>query len=155
MMRRILSRPFAPVLALAGLLTSLAVAAPIYNAGGGAPRAVFLELPARLPEPEVALRADPLPSGRWRLTLAARHFRFTDICVLEAEAVPLGHAHIVHDGVKLAAAYAPIVDIGPLPPGRHRIEAVLRAQDHRAILGRGGLIKGAVVIEVPERAGGV
>ncbi|MEM9798603.1 MAG: hypothetical protein AAF919_19105 [Pseudomonadota bacterium] len=139
-----------PVLALSGLLAGLAVAAPAVNAGDPAPRAVFLQLPDHLPEPSVTVRADPISGGRWRLTLTARDFGFTAICLSTAEPVPMGHAHIIHDGVKVAAAYGPIVDIGPLPPGRHVVEAVLRGQDHRALLGRDGLIKGQVVIVVPE-----
>jgi len=151
-MRRAITSILIPAIAMTGLLGSLVAAAPAYNAAEAAPRSVFLQLPDTLPEPRVDMQARRLPSGGWRITLDASDFRFTEICVTDAEAMPVGHAHIVAGGVKLAAAYQPVVDIAPLPVGTHRVSVVLRGQDHRALLGRDGLITAEVEITVP--AGG-
>lgn len=135
---------------LAALLAALAVGAPLVNAGAGPPRAVFLQLPPDRDQPTIVLAARRLPSGRWRLTIETTGFRFTRLCVPDAEALPVGHAHVLLDGVRVASAYEPIVDLDALPPGRHVVSAVLRGQDHRALLGTHGLIKAEIVVEVPE-----
>jgi hypothetical protein len=141
---------------IAALLLSLVAGASAYNRTHSVPRAVFLTLPEEVPQPEVAVSAAPLASGGWGLTIATTYFRFTDLCLSEAAAIPVGHAHIIRDGVKIASAYQPVVELGALPPGRHRISVVLRGQDHRALLGRNGLIKAEVTIDVPdERQAGV
>lgn len=136
---------------VAMLLGTLAVGAPLVNAVSGPPRAIFLQLPADLPEPQVSLTATRLATGNWQLRIDADAFRFTDLCLSEAAAIPVGHAHIIRNGLKVASAYYPVVDLGQLPPGRHHVEAVLRGQDHRALVGRDGLIKADIVIEVPEQ----
>lgn len=135
---------------VAMLLATLAVGAPLVNAVAGPPRSVFLQLPSDLPEPQVGLAAERLPTGHWQVRIDAEAFRFTDLCLTEAAAIPVGHAHVILNGVKVASAYHPVVDLGDLPPGRHHIEAVLRGQDHRALVGRQGLIKADLVIAVPD-----
>ena len=131
------------------VLGGLAAGAPIVNAVGGPPRSVFLQLPADVPEPQVSLSATRTTAGRWQLEIDAGAFRFTDLCLTEARPIPVGHAHIIHDGAKIASAFSPVVDLGMLPPGRHHLQAVLRGQDHRALVGRQGLIKADLVIVVP------
>ncbi|MFG5383237.1 hypothetical protein [Yoonia sp. R2-816] len=148
MKRSTLSR-ITPIAIVAGLLASLAVGAPSYNTSHTAPRAVFLSLPTDLPTPQVGMTARQDPSGNWVLQLDTRAFQFVELCVPDADALPIGHAHIIRDGVKIAAAYQPVIDIGRLPPGQHRITAILRGQDHRALLGADGLISTEIVIDVP------
>lgn len=148
-MRRINLSQIWPVVIVAGLLAGLALAAPSYNAQNVAPRSVFLTLPDTLPEPGVALMARQDTPGRWTLRVDASGFRFTALCLSEAEAIPVGHAHVIRNGVKVASAYHPIVDLGVLQPGRHVVTAVLRGQDHRALLGKSGLIHASIVIDVP------
>jgi len=41
-----------------------------------------------------------------------------------------------------------VIDLDPLEPGRHDVTVVLRGQDHRALLGRHGLIKAEAVVTV-------
>jgi hypothetical protein len=135
--------------ALAVLLAVLSVAAPALNAAAGPPRALFLQLPAGLPEPEIALAASQGPGGRWQLRIDARHFRFTALCLADAAALPVGHAHVILGDRKVASAYAPVVDLGVLPPGEHEMTVVLRGQDHRALVGAHGLVQARTVIEVP------
>ena len=142
---------FAPLMLIGALLSGLAVAAPVYNAAQGAPRSVFLELPPDQPAPAVSLRAARRPSGRWVLWVDTTDFQFTTVCLAEAAAVPVGHAHVIRNGVKIASAYHPVVDLGHLPPGEHQISAVLRGQDHRALLGRGRLLQGKITINVPRQ----
>lgn len=143
-MRRLL-REFAVI---TGLLTGLAMAAPSYLADHAAPRSAFLVLPETAPEPQIAVTVSPLASGHLRLSLDVTHFQFTELCLVEADTAPIGHAHIIVDGVKLGSAFQPITDLEPLPKGRHEITVQLRAQDHRALLGRDGLIQARVVVEV-------
>ena len=134
---------------LAGLLAALSVAAPVLNAAAGPPRTLFLRLPATLPEPELALAASEAPDGSWQLRIEASGFRFTALCVADAAAVPVGHAHVILDDRKIASAFVPVVDLGVLPPGDHQVQVVLRAQDHRALVGSHGLVQARIVISVP------
>jgi len=136
-------------LSVAALLATLAAAAPIINAAGGPPRSVFLRLPGDAPQPSVTMDLEPRGDGTWRLRIDAERFTFTDLCVSDADAVPVGHAHVIVNGAKVASAYGPILDIGPFPPGRHDVTVVLRGQDHRALLGNHGLIKAERAIAVP------
>jgi hypothetical protein len=155
LMRALIRSILAPAAILTLLLSSLSVAAPVYNALDLAPRSVFLHLPTDQPEPTVKLRAEPLPNGGWLIRLEAQHFQFTEICVVDAPAQPLGHAHLLLDGVKIASAYQPMIRIDALPPGQHTLRAVLRGQDHRALLGQHGLIEDDLTLEVPNRSGGL
>lgn len=149
MVHRILSKfSIAPCI-IALLLGTLVIAAPIVNAKGRPPRAVFLILPDTIAPPTVDLQADAIGGGRYRLYLNTRAFVFTDLCVPEADAVPIGHAHVHVNGTKVASAYVPVIEIGPLAPGTHLIDVVLRGQDHRPIIGRDGLAQGGVRITVP------
>ena len=151
-MKRINLSRIGPIAIVVGLLGSLAVGAPSFNTHHTAPRSVFLTLPADLPDPEIAMAVSQDDTGRWSLRLDVSSFQFTALCVTDAEAVPVGHAHIIHDGVKIASAYHPIVDLGHLPSGRHRIAVVLRGQDHRALLGQSGLLRQEIVVTVPKQA---
>ena len=134
---------------IALLLGSLVIAAPIVNAKGRPPRAVFLILPDAITPPTVNIEAEALGAGRYRLSLDTTEFMCTELCVPEAEAVPVGHAHVHVNGVKVASAYFPTIEIGPLAPGTHVIDVVLRGQDHRPIVGRDGLAQSVVNITVP------
>ncbi len=149
-MRRLNLSKIGPIAIVAGFLGSLAIGAPSYNAQNTAPRSVFLTLPTDLPEPEIKMTVSQDASGHWQLRLDVSAFQFTTLCVSDAEAVPIGHAHIIRDGIKIASAYHPIVDLGRLAPGRHRISVVLRGQDHRALLGQDGLLQKQIIIAVPK-----
>jgi len=134
---------------LAGLLAALSVTAPVLNGAAGPPRALFLRLPATLPDPELTLTASEAAEGSWQLRIEASGFRFTALCVTDAAAVPVGHAHVILADRKIASAFTPVVDLGVLPPGDHQVQVVLRAQDHRALVGSRGLVQARVVISVP------
>lgn len=134
---------------IALLLATLVIAAPIVNAKGRPPRAVFLILPETVTPPEVSIEAEALGKGRYLLTLHASAFVFTDLCVTDADAIPVGHAHVHVNGEKVASAYAPIIEIGPLSPGQHKIDVVLRGQDHRPIFAQDALVQSRIQINVP------
>ncbi|MDX8353174.1 hypothetical protein [Cognatiyoonia sp. IB215182] len=139
-MRRNAFSQIGPVALVAGLLGSLAIAAPAYNAAHEAPRAVFLTLPETLPQPDLSFSIAQDYRGNWILQIDATAFQFTEICTSVAEAVPVGHAHVIVNGQKVGSAYSPIFDLGLLPAGRHHIAVTLRGQDHRALIGKDGLI---------------
>ncbi|MEM8694116.1 MAG: hypothetical protein AAGG57_19885 [Pseudomonadota bacterium] len=151
MLRRFyMKAAFAPCI-LAILLGSVVFAAPIVNGNGRPPRAVFLVLPDDIEPPKVSLQVEPFAQGKYRVQIDTTEFQFTDICVAQAQAAPIGHAHVHVNGAKVASAYQPVVLIGPLAPGEHVIDVVLRGQDHRAILGRTGLVQGTVEVFVPQK----
>ncbi|ETX12029.1 hypothetical protein OCH239_18615 [Roseivivax halodurans JCM 10272] len=130
------------------LLSGLAIAAPVVNAAGSPPRTIFLTLPANLATPTVSLSASPSPSEGLRLVIDTTGFQFSEVCVPQADATPIGHAHVFVNGVKVASTYGPVIDIAPLPSGRNVVEVVLRGQDHRALAGPQGLIKAGLRLEI-------
>lgn len=129
-----------PTAALAGLLALLSLAAPLVNAAAGPPRALFVALAPETPEPTLSLSVARAPDGAWLLMIAAENFRFTELCRADAPAAPIGHAHVFAGETRIASAFGPVVDLGPLPPGRHRFRVMLRAQDHRVLVGQRGVI---------------
>ncbi|WP_299658009.1 hypothetical protein [uncultured Tateyamaria sp.] len=149
MLRNLLSRTSIVPCFIALLLGTLVVAAPIVNAKGRPPRTVFLILPDAVTPPTVNVQAEAIGGGHYHLYLETEAFMFTEVCVAEAEAVPIGHAHIHVNGKKVASAFFPVINIGPLDAGTHVIDVVLRGQDHRPIVGRDGLAQGLVHITVP------
>jgi hypothetical protein len=142
------------ILGIGAILGALTLCVPIVNASSPLPRALFLPLPADMPEPRVSLGARPDPDGRWTLDISASDFEFTTLCVANARAVPRGHAHVIKNGAKLASAFAPEFDLGLLPAGRHEIRVVLRGQDHRALVGHGGLIEASLTLDIPASPAG-
>lgn len=135
---------------LVALLLGVIVAfAPLMNAKGKPPRSVFHVLPNEVSQPEIALQAKALGGGRFRLFLDATAFTFTELCVAHANAAAIGHAHVHVDGQKVASAYLPVIEIGPLPPGDHVIDVVLRGQDHRPLVAQQGLVRAVTDVSVP------
>lgn len=141
--------PFALMVAL---LAAVTVTVPMVNANGNPPPTLFLQLPSDRPEPELSLDAVRLPNGEWELHLLVRNFRFTAFCVAQATGAPIGHAHIYRGDQQVASAYFPVVPLGRLMPGPHRFRAMLRGQDHRALVGQDGLIEADITVTVPPEA---
>ena len=133
-------------LTMAVLMATLAATAPLVNAKGGPPRTVFLELPPEA-EPTVSLDLAPLPGGGWQIRIDTTGFVFTSLCLSQAEAIPVGHAHVIVDGVKVASAYHPVGNLTDLGAGAHEVRVVLRGQDHRALIGSTGLIQAKVWVQ--------
>lgn len=138
-------RTSAPVLAM--LLTLLA-AVPWLNLEGGPPRSVFVQLDPERPDPEIDAEATRLSDGEWLLRIEVDGFSFSEICAVVKTGEPVGHAHVYAGDEKIAAAYQPILSLGSLSPGEHIFRIVLRAQDHRALVGASGLIERKVAIVV-------
>lgn len=139
--------------AIALFLASLVIVAPIVNAKDRPPSAVFLILPQSATPPEVQIQSTALGGGRYLLMLHASDFVFTALCVADAEALPVGHAHVHVNGEKVASAYNPVIEIGPLEPGVHTIGVVLRGQDHRPIIAQNRLVQDRIQIAVPRASG--
>jgi hypothetical protein len=142
-----------PVGVLGLLLAGIAAALPGANATGQPPRTVFVILPDSAPQPALALNARREADGTWTVMIDAPGFVFTDLCRTASEAMPIGHAHVILDGAKVATATAPIFRLGPLAPGRHRLRIGLRAQDHRALVGKGGLVEAGLTLVEPSPRG--
>jgi hypothetical protein len=138
---------------VAALLAALSVYAPLVNSKARPPRTLFLQRPADRPEPTISLSARPEGDGAWLLEIHTTEFRFTMLCLVEAEASPVGHAHVTRGEQKIASAYVPVVSLGRLAPGSHSFRVQLRGQDHRALVGRNGLIDAELTIHVPRGAG--
>lgn len=147
-------RSFTAAGAVAVLLATLSVYAPVLNAKAEPPRALFLLLPADRPEPTLSLSASPDSGGTWLLEIETIGFRFTALCQVAAQAAPVGHAHVILDDAKIATAYLPVLSLGPFPEGRHEIRVVLYGQDHRALVGRAGLIAAELEVTVSGQGSG-
>jgi hypothetical protein len=137
-------------LVMASVLVSLALLTPQVNAADAPPSAVFASWPDDRPAPQLQLTARQYANEGWYLELHAEGFAFSEVCQAVTGPQTIGHAHIYVGERKVAAAYVPRVSLGHLRPGRHIFRAVLRAQDHRALIGPDGLIASTIVIAVPE-----
>ncbi|MEO1491729.1 MAG: hypothetical protein AAFV19_06210 [Pseudomonadota bacterium] len=133
---------------LCAVLIALALLTPHVNASAPPPSSVFVSWPKAMAVPEVEVSAQRDSHGRWYLDLQAEGFAFSELCQTVSGPQAIGHAHVYLGEEKIAAAYAPRVWLDDLPPGRHRIRVVLRSQDHRALVGPGGLIAGEAVVTV-------
>ncbi len=138
----------AATLLVALVLGAAGSGAALVNADAGPPRTLFLQLPEDTPEPGLALSAERRSDGRWMLDIHTTGFRFKASCLPVAAAAPVGHAHVLRDGAKIASAFVPQVDLGRLGPGTHRYRVVLRGRDHRVLLGRQGAIEAELTIEI-------
>lgn len=148
MIRNLIARHWHAGILLVGLI-ALALAASQVNAAGGPPQSVFVAWPEDRPAPQLQVTPGQYADGSWYVELAAEGFVFSDLCQSVDGPQTIGHAHVYQGERKVAAAYQPRVSLGHLVPGRHAYRAVLRAQDHRALVGPEGLIATTVVIEVP------
>jgi len=140
------------MLVLLSLFLTVALGIPKVNAISGPPSSVFAQWPEAKPVPTVKVSATRQTDGRWQVTINAAGFVFSDICTTVDEPQAVGHAHVYEGDTKIGAAYAPITQIGPFAPGKHRISVVLRAQDHRTLVGPSGIIKAEIVLEEPSRS---
>ena len=134
-------------------LAGLAVAAPQVNAAGGPPSKVFVSWPKDRPAPELRLTVGQFTDGSWYLEMQAEGFVFSDLCQTVDGPQTIGHAHVYTGEQKLTTAFVPRVPLGHLVAGRHSYRAMLRAQDHRALVGPDGLIASEIVFTVPNKQG--
>jgi hypothetical protein len=130
------------------LLLALIAIVPQLNAQPGPPESLFAALDPNLPEPQISAEAVETDDGEWVLYLDVEHFAFSEICQTVDAGEPVGHAHVYRGNTKVAAAYQPILSLGRLSPGEHSFRIMLRAQDHRALVGASGLIEGWVNITI-------
>ena len=135
------------------VLCSTAAIASQVNSQSGPPRSVFVSWPQSLPVPTLELAPHQRRDGSWFLNLGAKGFAFSDICQAVSGPQAIGHAHVFSGERKIAAAYAPRVELGNLAPGTHRFRVVLRAQDNRALIGPDGLLDAEITLVVPDAVG--
>lgn len=138
---------------MACVLATLVVAAPQVNAAGQPPSQIFVEWPKGRPAPEVRLTPGQYSQGGWYIDVSAEGFVFTDLCQAVDGPQTIGHAHVYQGDQKIASAFHPRISLGDLGPGTHVFSAILRAQDHRALIGPSGLLKAAVTITIPGHEG--
>ncbi|MEL6997133.1 MAG: hypothetical protein AAFP68_02640 [Pseudomonadota bacterium] len=136
-------------LVLIAVLFVTALMASQVNSKSGPPRSVFVAWPSEPSAPELVLTPGQYSAGTWFVDLRAEGFAFSELCQAVSGPQTIGHAHIYKGDTKVAAAYVPRAELGALSPGQHRFRAVLRAQDHRALIGPDGLITAQIVIHVP------
>ena len=132
------------------VLCSTAAVASQVNSQSGPPSSVFVAWPETSNAPVLELIPHQRRDGSWYLDLHAPGFAFSEICQRVTGPQAIGHAHLYSGDRKIAAAYIPRVELGHLRPGKHRFRAVLRAQDHRALIGPDGLIDAEVTIAMPD-----
>lgn len=131
-----------------GLLLGMLAIVPLLNAEAGPPETVFVMLDPTKPDPRIKAEAIAAGDGEWLLQMQVDGFSFSEICAVVETGKPVGHAHVYAGDKKIAAAYQPIVSLGKLPPGEHSLRIMLRAQDHRALVGSSGLIEQKIQIVV-------
>ena len=113
------------------------------------PEALFVEVPNKNKFPTMSLKSMQAPNGEWLLHIETRNFVFTELCVNRTEGTQSGHAHVHKGERKIGTAYAPVFSLGRLAPGRHQFLVMLRAQDHRAVVGSDGLILEEITVTMP------
>lgn len=131
-----------------GLLLGMLALVPMLNAKGGPPETVFVMLDPAKPDLEIEAEAIAAGDGEWLLQMNVDGFAFSEICAVVETGEPIGHAHVYEGDKKIAAAYQPIVSLGKLSPGEHAFRIMLRAQDHRALVGSSGLIEREIRVVV-------
>lgn len=129
-------------------MATMALFASQMNSNAGPPSSVFVSWPQDRQVPELVLTKGRFTDGNWYIDLQAEGFIFSDFCQTVQGPQTIGHAHVYSGEQKIASAFSPRVELGALSPGQHRFRAVLRAQDHRALIGPEGMIAAEIVIEV-------
>ncbi|MBI1383962.1 MAG: hypothetical protein GC150_03505 [Rhizobiales bacterium] len=138
-------------LAVAVFVVSLAtVAGALATLDGKPSRILFQPVPADVPAPVItAASAEREVDGSWTLRLDVTNFGFLAICRPAEEGRVVGHAHVYSRGRKIATAFAPIISLGRLAQGRHRLLVTLQATDHRAFVTNDGMITAEIEVDVP------
>ncbi|MEO0360121.1 MAG: copper chaperone PCu(A)C [Pseudomonadota bacterium] len=113
----------------------------------GADHAAGLDLPAA-EAPGVALEATKIDGG-WRIAAETERFRFAPEAMDGPHTPGEGHGHLYIGGLKIMRMTAPTVEIGDLPPGRHRVRLSLNTNDHRPYRADGAPVEATVEIDAP------
>lgn len=98
------------------------------------------------PVPDIALAAEPVGDGRWRISLDLGGFVLDRDAVDSAHVPNHGHAHYYVDNVKIGRVYETEFVTDPLPPGDHQIAVTLNTNDHRAYAKDGEPVTAAITI---------
>ncbi len=140
-------------LLLASTAACFSVLVNLYLSNAGTfsqpPGTVFVEVPDGHKTPTMRLKSERAPNGEWLLRIETSNFAFTELCVNRTDRAQTGHAHVHEGDRKIGTAYVPVFSLGRLAPGRHEFLVMLRAQDHRAVVGGDGLIMERITITVP------
>ena len=108
------------------------------------------DAPAGPPQLAIAIHRDTVAG--WNLELVTENFQFTPQAAGLKNENGKGHAHLHINGKKSARVYSPWFHIGELPPGNHKIEVTLNANNHATFAVKGKPVKAVTEIEVvPEK----
>lgn len=104
---------------------------------------------AGLPAPVLTLTLHPDGAQTRNLHIGVEHFAFDPEGVNGPHVPGRGHAHLYLNGVKIARAYGPWMQLDALPVGTHELRVTLNANDHTQLAVGGVPIEAtiAVVIE--------
>ena len=104
---------------------------------------------AGIPAPELTLMLHPDGAQSRNLHIGITNFEFAPEAVNGPHVPGQGHAHIYVNGVKVARAYGPWMQLDALPKGEHTIRVTLNANDHTQLAVDGEPIEATaqVVIE--------
>jgi hypothetical protein len=108
-------------------------------------------VPANAPAPSLTVTAEPKSADRstWLLTLTPQNFRFIPMTKNIPSSVNEGHAHLYLNGKKLGRIHTTTYELKNVPPGTHRVRAVLSTNGHEEILSKGQPVAGTVTITRP------
>ena len=108
--------------------------------------AMVLEI-VEAPFPAVSVSAVPQGDG-WMVQIDVQNFNFSEAMQDEEHVPGTGHGHVYLGGIKLGRVFDKTYDIGPLPPGQHRLRVSLNTNDHRTLSTNGKPVVAETIIEV-------
>ena len=98
--------------------------------------------------PAVSIIAEPSAQG-WHIRAELANFRFAPDKLNSPHEPDEGHGHLYVGALKIMRMFENEVEIGPLPPGEHRIRLTLNSNDHQSLLADGRIVAAETVIKVP------
>ncbi|WP_417728822.1 hypothetical protein [Roseovarius sp.] len=103
---------------------------------------------AGTPAPSLTLSLHPDGPQSRNLYIAVENFAFDPEAVNGPYVSGRGHAHLYLNGVKIARAYSPWMQIDALPVGTHELRVTLNANDHTQLASGGAPIEATIEVVI-------
>jgi uncharacterized membrane protein YphA (DoxX/SURF4 family) len=94
-----------------------------------------------------------LGEGRYQIEIETSNFEFSEFCIARAGSEPLlkGHVHVYADGIKVATAKSPIIEIGPFAKPPKTLTLSLNDSGHRFLIIGGKMVLTSKALDMPTR----
>lgn len=113
---------------------------------GGGDHATLTE--AGTPAPTLTLTLHPDGPQSRNLHIGVENFAFDPEAVNGPHMPGRGHAHLYLNGVKIARAYSPWMQLDALPVGTHELRVTLNANDHTQLAVAGAPIEATIDVVI-------